>query len=408
MSEWHKIKLGLLCNLAYGKNLATNLFKSDGFDVFGANGVIGKYDNYTHSETEVLVSSRGENSGVINLSNPKSYITNNSIVCCLKKDIDKKFLYYSLKTVPRKSFISGSAQPQVVIQDLEKIEILLPKDKPEQTRIAEILSTADEVIAHTEALIAKYLRIKTGLMQDLLTKGIDENGNIRSKANHKFVVKNGIEVPEEWVVDTIGNVNNVTKLAGYEFTKYFDYSIGGEIIALRALNIKNEAIILEDIQTIPKKVSDQLPRSKIYSGDVLITYIGAYIGDVLMIEEDDKYHLAPNIAKISVGKKLIPEFLEIVLRTYTIQKQIKNLTAVTATPSLTMQQIRNIIIPFPNEKTEQERIVQKVHSINEDIRNEKLKYAKYQSLKTGLMQDLLSGKVRVNMDNNLLRYGTKN
>jgi type I restriction enzyme S subunit len=79
MGEFQRIKLGLLCNLAYGKNLATDLFKSDGFDVFGANGVIGKYDKYTHSETEVLVSSRGENSGVINLSNPKSYITNNSI-----------------------------------------------------------------------------------------------------------------------------------------------------------------------------------------------------------------------------------------------------------------------------------------------------------------------------------------
>ena len=293
----------------------------------------------------------------------------------------------------------GSGLPNIQQKAIKSFEIKYPEDKPEQTRIAEILSTADEAIAHTEGLIAKYQRIKTGLMQDLLTKGIDENGNIRSKATHKFVVKNGIEVPEEWEVDTIGNVNYVTKLAGYEFTKYFDYSIGGEIIALRALNIKNEAIILEDIQTIPKKVSDQLPRSKIYKGDVLITYIGAYIGDVLMIKEDNKYHLAPNIAKITAGNKLLPEFLEIVLRTYTVQKQIKNLTAVTATPSLTMGQIRNILIPFPFEKNEQKKIVKAIHSINEDMRNEKLKLAKLQSLKTGLMQDLLSGKVRVNMNN---------
>jgi type I restriction enzyme S subunit len=325
-------------------------------------------------------------------------LNNSGIVCSLKKDIDKKFLYYGLKTVPRKSFVSGSAQPQVVIQDLEKIEFLVPESKPEQTHIAEILSTADEAIAHTEALIAKYQRIKTGLMQDLLTKGIDENGNIRSKATHKFVVKNGIDVPEEWEVDIIDDVSKVTKLAGYEFTKYFDYSIGGEIIALRALNIKNEEIILDDIQTIPKKVSDQLPRSKINKGDVLITYIGAYIGDTLLITESNKYHLAPNIAKLTAGNKLTPEFLEIVLKTYPVQKQTKNLTAVTATPSLTMGQIRNIFISFPKEIDEQKRIITTINSMRQNIKDEQNKLHKLQSLKTGLMQDLLSGRVRVDSE----------
>ena len=81
--------------------------------------------------------------------------------------------------------------------------------KPEQIRIAEILSTADEAIEQTEKLIAKYQRIKTGLMQDLLTRGIDKHGNIRSKATNKFVVKNGIEVPEEWEVNSFKEVCSI-------------------------------------------------------------------------------------------------------------------------------------------------------------------------------------------------------
>ena len=66
---------------------------------------------------------------------------------------------------------------------LYKIEIPTPP-KPEQTKIAEILSTVDRAIEQTEALIAKQQRIKTGLMQDLLTRGIDEHGNLRSEQTH--------------------------------------------------------------------------------------------------------------------------------------------------------------------------------------------------------------------------------
>lgn len=293
------------------------------------------------------------------------------------------------------SFNTGSAQPHINKQIVDDLEFIIPEEKYEQAIISKIIRSADEAIDKTETLIAKYQRIKTGLMQDLLTKGIDEMGNIRSKETHRFVVKNGIEIPEDWEVDIIDNVSKVTKLAGYEFTKYFDYSIGGEIIALRALNIKNEEIILNDIQTIPKKVSDQLPRSKINKGDVLITYIGAYIGDTLLINESDKYHLAPNIAKITCGKKLSPEFLEIVLKTDPVQKQAKNLTVVTATPSLTMGQIRNIFIGFPLDLKEQERIIAAINSLKQNLKDEQRKLHKLQSLKTGLMQDLLSGKVRV-------------
>ncbi|MFM7787164.1 MAG: restriction endonuclease subunit S, partial [Microcystis panniformis] len=79
----------------------------------------------------------------------------------------------------------GSAQVNVGPTHLQKMHIPLPPIK-EQTQIATILSTIDRAIEQTEALISKQQRIKTGLMQDLLTKGIDENGNIRSEETHNF------------------------------------------------------------------------------------------------------------------------------------------------------------------------------------------------------------------------------
>jgi type I restriction enzyme S subunit len=75
-----------------------------------------------------------------------------------------------------------------------------PASKPEQAKIAEILSSVDRAIEQTEALIAKQQRIKTGLMQDLLTRGIDEHGNLRSEETHKFKDSPLGRIPVEWEV----------------------------------------------------------------------------------------------------------------------------------------------------------------------------------------------------------------
>ena len=77
-------------------------------------------------------------------------------------------------------------------------EVLVPAKTAEQSKIAEVLSAVDRAIEQTEALIAKQQRIKTGLMQDLLTRGIDEHGNLRSEQTHKFKDSPLGRIPMEW------------------------------------------------------------------------------------------------------------------------------------------------------------------------------------------------------------------
>ena len=83
---------------------------------------------------------------------------------------------------------------------IEQLPIPTATAKPEQTKIAEILSTVDQAIEQTEALIAKQQRIKTGIMQDLLTRGIDEHGNLRSEQTHRFKDSPLGRIPMEWEV----------------------------------------------------------------------------------------------------------------------------------------------------------------------------------------------------------------
>jgi type I restriction enzyme, S subunit len=309
---------------------------------------------------------------------------------------ESEFFYYALKGWEDylKGQTSGSGIPHVDKEILGKLTVLTC-GKDEQFKIAEILSTVDRAIEQTVALFAKQLWIKTGLMQDLLTRGIDEQGNLRSEETHQFKDSALGRIPMEWDTNELGSYAFVTKLAGFEYTNYFDYQAGGDIIALRALNIKNERLNLNDIQRISRDVSNKLPRSKIFAGDILITYIGAYIGDLLRIEEDDKYHLAPNIAKIVAGKSLLPPFLEVFLRSAGVLRQIQKLTAVTATPSLTMTQIRKILVSVPKACDEQREISNRITGVSDALNSFESQLMKLRLLKTAMMQDLLTGEKRV-------------
>ncbi len=120
----------------------------------------------------------------------------------LNPEYDSEFVYYNLKYNINKIKNLGEETTFAEISKtaLSKIQISFLENKQEQTQIATILSTIDRAIEQTEALIAKQQRIKTGLMQDLLTKGIDENGNIRSEETHEFKDSPLGRIPVEWEV----------------------------------------------------------------------------------------------------------------------------------------------------------------------------------------------------------------
>ena len=275
----------------------------------------------------------------------------------------------------------GSTIKEIRPPALIKLKIDLPEDKSEQTRIAEILSTADKAMAHTEALIAKYQRIKTGLMQDLLTKGIDEHGNIRSKVTHKFVVKNGIEVPEEWDVDSLGLYCNLHN------------NLRKPISAIERFHMKGSYPYYGATGII-----DFLNEFKVNGKFVLIGEDGDHY---LKFEKQDMTHLVEgqfnvsNHAHILSGKgKCSTEWIHYYYCnrdiTYYLTRQGAGRYKLNKATLLKLP----ICVPEP---TEQERIVSAIVLSNKNVTNELHTLSKLKSLKTGLMQDLLSGKMRVNI-----------
>ncbi|QGZ71573.1 restriction endonuclease subunit S [Aeromonas hydrophila] len=123
---WDCGNLGDVLKIAYGKNLPTAKLLESGFPVFGGNGRIGFYSQYLYEQRQVLVACRGAASGKINQSAPKSYVTNNSLVLESNERVPFGYLKGFMSLSDLSAYVTGSAQPQVTIDNLKGFKIMIP------------------------------------------------------------------------------------------------------------------------------------------------------------------------------------------------------------------------------------------------------------------------------------------
>lgn len=169
--KWEMKKLGDIAEIYQPITISDALFTEDGYNVFGANGIIGKYHSYNHENWQSIITCRGSTCGTVNKTTDKCWITGNAMVINVddNPDIHKLFFYYLLSFQSYQNIISGTGQPQIVRKPLLDFDIILPKDKIEQTAITEILSDMDSEIEALEQKLNKYKSIKQGMMENLLT-----------------------------------------------------------------------------------------------------------------------------------------------------------------------------------------------------------------------------------------------
>lgn len=144
---WEKKRLGDICDIYQPKTISTkDLVEGGEYDVFGANGIIGKYTSYNHEDPEVLLTCRGATCGTINLSNPKSWINGNAMVVHPTSErLSKSYLRIVLQAVDYTGVITGAAQPQITRISLSPVVIPLPSLE-RQNRIVSELDKLNELI----------------------------------------------------------------------------------------------------------------------------------------------------------------------------------------------------------------------------------------------------------------------
>ncbi|MBM3825043.1 MAG: hypothetical protein FJ404_19555 [Verrucomicrobia bacterium] len=168
--EWEVKQLGDLAQLYQSETIGQSLFTEDGFPVYGANGIIGRYSRYNHSTSQITISCRG-NCGTVNRTEQFSWITGNAMVINMdrNKSVNLDFMFHLLKSQDFSVLVTGSGQPQIVRGPLAEFQIRLPGDRAEQTAIAEVLTEMDLELAALEQRREKTRALKQAMMQELLT-----------------------------------------------------------------------------------------------------------------------------------------------------------------------------------------------------------------------------------------------
>ena len=309
-------------------------------------------------------------SGILKHTFPVAYVPFETTI-----NQDIKMLVVNEDILPRYAFhvIQGKGNDILVktkkqggtVDSLDFQKVLAYKvpvpSKDVQSKLVEVLDNFESIC--TDLNIGLPAEIEARQKQyeyyrDLLLTFAETGSTLMTDRQTELSAIKLIQYVFGYVSIELGAIATVTKLAGYEFTKYVTYSDEGKIIALRGLNVKNGKIDLTDVKYIDKSDLTKLNRSKLCSGDMLFTYVGT-IGQVAVINENDKYYLAPNVALIRADTQFVnPEYMRYFFQTNTFwDTQINRLLQSSSMKNIPMEKIRKFVLQIPSIE-EQNRIVE--------------------------------------------------
>ena len=301
-----------------------------------------------------------------------------------------EYVYWAFRNSENKvkQLVQGSTIKGVLRKDLEKIKIPRPP-LPEQRKIATILSTVDEAIQKTDKVIKKAEMLKQGLIEKLLTRGIGHSQFKKTEVG---------EIPKKWDVVEIGDLVVDHNAGIYKKREY--YGGGHNIVGVADLyyhdSINGQTFRLVEL-TQEEYEEYSLEEGDLIYGESSLVYEG--IGKALVVtSRGEGTAFAWHTRRLKVDKARVnPYFLHHALNANYVRKSIMRRATRTAITGITVDEFFKTKVPLPN-KTEQREIAERISSVDRKLLIEKDCRTKLEGFKKGLMQNLLSGKVRVKVD----------
>lgn len=393
---WGIVKIQDICRLGRGRVISNEEIKRNPgiFPVYSSQstnkGKMGSIDSFDFDGEYITWTTDGAYAGTVFYRNGKFNCTN---VCgtlqATSPNICMPFIAYKLSTVA-KSYVSYIGNPKLMNGVMANINLFVPNSESEQLKIAEILSTVDRAIEQTEALIAKHQRIKAGLMQDLLTRGIDEEGNIRTEETHEFKDSPLGRIPVEWEIKRISEIGSIfTGTTPSTFNQTF---WNGEIVWVTPHDLSKltTPYLVNSAKKIAAKGLKSYSLNLLPAGSIIISS-RAPIGYIAI----SKMSFCTNqgCKSIKLKEEFVPEFIY-----YNMALNInwiKQLGEGTTFAEISKDALSAIKLAVPTSKYEQTEISNIIRTVDLGVEHWQNNYRKLRSLKTALMQDLLTGKVRV-------------
>ena len=297
--------------------------------------------------------------------------------------------------------VFGSAQPQLTVKEIEKFFICFPKEKKEQEKIAKILSTLDNAIESTNRIIEKEKNIKTALMQELLTNGIDKNGQIRTPQTHTYKQSELGLIPDEWEVMSLIDVtdkNNRYSFTGGPFgsdLKSSDYVERG-VRVIQLQNIGDGEFKNNDFVYTLEQKAQELFSCQIFPNEIIMSKMGDPVGRACLIPNlEEKFIMCSDGIRIKVDlNKFDNYFIFLAINNTSFRNLIERVALGSTRKRIGLIELKTLKLKLP-EFEEQKQIAKILTTQDKRIEMEETNLSKFKELKKGLMNDLLSGVVRV-------------
>ena len=385
--RWKTTTLGEACEMYQPKTISGKEMVEDGpYPVYGANGVIGRHNQFNHEEPQLLITCRGATCGSVNISAPRSWVTGNAMVVRPKDgSVEMRFLEYLFRGgIDISQAITGAAQPQITRTNLAPLKISYPVSVDEQQRIVGILDEAFEGIATAKANAEKNLQNARALFETHLQSVFTQRG-------------------EGWVERKLGDGTMLEIIdgdRGVNYPKALDFHHEGHCLFLNTKNVRPNGFDFASTMFITAEKDGQLRKGKLKRDDVVLTTRGT-IGNVGLYSEDVPFdHVRINSGMLIFRpnkRALLPSYLFELLRSEIVKHQIREQTTGAAQPQLPIKTLVTFTIPVPTNLDNQNAIVEKLSAFEPETQHlasiYSRKLAALDELKKSLLDQAFTGQL---------------
>lgn len=312
--------------------------------------------------------------------------TNEAIAGLRSKEIVHEYLFHGLQQWDLLQGIDQAIKGVTLNKEkLKRIEFNFPNSKHEQIKIADVLSTIDQMIAQTEASIAKLQRIKIGLMQDLLTRGIDARGNLRNESAHTFKDSPLGRIPRDWRIASVGDLFEQRSEHG---------KLGLPIMSI----VMNDGLVERNSEE--RRVESNLPaegHALVLKGDIAYNMMRMWQGVLGRALFDCL--VSPAYVVLKPRDTIDTRFAEWLFRDKRSILKFRRASRGVVDDRLRLyaHDLFSIKFAVPKSLDEQQAIAQQLGTIKSHLAKETATLKHCRRLRLGFMQDLLTGKKRVTL-----------
>ena len=325
MKPWPTVTLHDISRPKQWKTINKADLRDEGYPVYGANGVIGYYDDYNHEHPTVLIGCRGS-CGSVHVSAPKAWVTGNAMALddLDTVRVDQRFLVYALRADGLQAAVTGSSQPQITRTSLRHVRIPLPPIE-EQRRIAAVLDAADALRAKRREALAKLDTLTQAIFIDMFGSPGDN--------------------PRGWPVSPLIELVDPERPITYGILKPGD-DIPDGVPYVRVVDMAGGRVLGSGLRRTTHEIAHQYRRSTLAEGDLLLSIRG-HVGRMAQVRgELAGANITQDTARLAiVGAQ--PTYVLACLQAEESQRWMANFTKGAAVRGINLTDVKKLPVPVP-------------------------------------------------------------